>query len=130
MDDNTSCMICPRGSYSDTETAYSCNQCQGGLTTVQEGSRNRSSCQGDRIILISAHFQRNKINVFLSFFLSINFNLLLQISSKCFVLLFFHIACCLILSRSKYWNSNIVSVLQVLFFFDKQPAIYSCYLQQ
>ena len=55
------CMICPRGSYSDTETAYSCIQCQSGFTTVMEGSTNSSNCQGCKIILILA-FSKNKKN--------------------------------------------------------------------
>ena len=43
-------MICPRGTYSDTDTAYSCIKCQSGLTTVQEGSTNSSNCQGSKMI--------------------------------------------------------------------------------
>ena len=49
-------MICPRGTYSDTETAYSCIQCQSGIITAQEGSTDISDCQGDLLIIISAYF--------------------------------------------------------------------------
>ena len=45
---NRTCRICPRGTYSDTETAYSCIQCQPGITTALEGSINISHCQGDK----------------------------------------------------------------------------------
>ena len=46
---NRTCMICPRGSYSDTDTAYSCIQCATGQTTAHEGSTNSSNCQGSKI---------------------------------------------------------------------------------
>ena len=51
------CMICPRGSYTDTATAYSCIQCPSGQTTVHEGSTNSSNCQGDKMIIFSNIFQ-------------------------------------------------------------------------
>ena len=47
---NRTCMICAKGSYSDTDTAYSCIQCPTGQTTVYEGSSNSSNCQGSKII--------------------------------------------------------------------------------
>ena len=42
------CVICPRGSYSDTDTASRCIQCPSGCTTAQEGSTNISHCQGGK----------------------------------------------------------------------------------
>ena len=45
-------MICPRGTYSDTDTATNCTQCPPGQTTVQEGNINNSTCQGRKIVLI------------------------------------------------------------------------------
>ena len=46
------CMICPRGTYSDTDTATNCIQCSAGQTTAQEGNTNNSTCQGGKIVLI------------------------------------------------------------------------------
>ena len=40
------CMICPRGTYSDTDTATDCTQCPSGQTTLQEGSNSSSNCEG------------------------------------------------------------------------------------
>ena len=48
---NRTCMTCPRGSYSDTDTALSCTQCPSGHTTIYEGSTNRLNCQGSQIML-------------------------------------------------------------------------------
>ena len=48
---NRTCMVCPRGSYSDTDTALNCTQCPAGQTTIQEGSTNSSSCQGGKNLI-------------------------------------------------------------------------------
>ena len=57
------CMICPRGTYRDTDTAYSCIQCQSGFTTIHEGSTNSSNCQTGKIIFSLAHFWNFEIKM-------------------------------------------------------------------
>ena len=49
---NRSCMICPKGSFSITDTAENCNECPPGQTTAKEGSTNSSDCQGGKVINI------------------------------------------------------------------------------
>ena len=46
------CMICPGGTYSNTDTATHCTQCPPGQATAQEGNTNKSTCQGNKISLI------------------------------------------------------------------------------
>ena len=47
-------MICPRGSYSDTDMSTDCTECPEGQTTDQEGSTNSSNCQGSKIVIVLA----------------------------------------------------------------------------
>ena len=58
---NRTCMICPSGSYSDTDTATDCTECPEGQTTIQERSSNSSDCQGDANIFHLVHFCTIKI---------------------------------------------------------------------